>query len=177
MPMTIDERLELFYGPIKGRERFEKADELTGSVGKKEPLQTSTKSLQRLVFLLRYCAHTPSHLQRARLDWAEEKDIPIDDRSVFMQVYEYGMHGFRPSWLTKLPPDQDLAFDCWCRRTIEVTTGIPQSEFPPDIEEWIAWFSEQLSKVLSGQPYETSYEGPVQQIEGPNPFDIETPFP
>ncbi len=175
MPLNIDDRLELWYGPLKGKARHDRAVAMMRARPYFGFEDNARYAVLRSIFLSEYADHALTSLEKDRIDWAQRRGEAIDLQSVALHVYEWGVFGRAPSWIGKWkdPVLDDLAFDCWCRRTYEVSIGFKdQSQFPQPIEEWISWFSIQLLKKRNGEPYETSFQGMALVKEGPKPLPL-----
>lgn len=177
--LTIDDRLELWFsGKYTPKERYYEAQRRTAFGRPTSPQEAAMHSLLIIAFLAENCSHALSSVARDRFEWAARQGTPFDQKTAMSFIVQYGVFGTAPSWIVKWknPRLDDIAFDCWCRRTIEVLACFEASEFPKPVEDWIDWFNAQLIAYRSGEPYETEYNGPTVKKEGPNPY-IEQEIP
>lgn len=164
--LTIDDRLELWFsGKYTPKERYYEAQRRTALGRPTSPQEAAMHSLLIIAFLAEQCSHTISSVARDRFEWAARQGIPFDQKTAMSFIVQYGVFGAAPSWIGKWRTGfDDIAFDCWCRRTIEVVAGFDASPFPEEVEEWINWFNEQLIARKSGQPFQTEFH---KTVEGP----------
>lgn len=170
--LTLDERIDLWFsGRYTPRERFFEAQRRTAEGVQTSPQLAAIHGMWRAIFMHEYAAHTFSPTQRIRLKWMEDKGHPLDRPNIMSFVYEYGLCGAAPCWIGKWtkPARDDIAFDCWARRTIEVVAGIEQSKFPEKVERWIEWFTEQLINYQAGREYQTEYHEKLEGARAPAP--------
>ena len=173
--LTIDDRLELWYsGKYTPQQRYLEA--VRRNKVKLPDMVLQLRGVWPSIFLHEYAWHILSPLERVRLDYFERKWLPMSREVIMPHIYTYGVAGRAPSWIGKwkVPKRDDLPFDCWCRRTLEVDSGLEESPFPKPVEDWITWFNTQFIRYQNGEPYETEM---AIRVEGPRPMtDEEVPF-
>lgn len=152
MPIPLYEWIPCAMG-LHGFERYRAYQDLKAKYCAEDTSYTqSVGSVLRKVFLMKHCGEGASHYDQERLEWARSMGVDISEAAADDYVGQYGLNGTKPKWLGRLSTSECLYLDLWTMRELAVQAGRQTPEYPPEIEDWVFYFSAQIAAIKDGHP-------------------------